>query len=790
MSDGWETSGAPSDSEPPPRAARTFLLEGRVQGVGFRPFVHALATRLGIAGRVRNLAGRVAIEAEAGEDALDRFARALIEEAPPLSRPRIARVRDAEPTGAESFVIAASETGGEADVHLPPDLFVCADCLAEMRDAGDRRHRYPFITCTQCGPRYTIIERLPYDRANTSMADFALCPQCRAEYEDPRSRRFHAEPLGCAACGPALTFRDVAGATIHGDEAALAAALRILGAGGIVATKGVGGYHLMCDAANDSAIARLRERKRRPSKPLAVMFPERGSDGLEALGACVEVDAAARAAVADPSRPIVLLARRRTCPLSPLLAPGLGELGVFLPYSPLHALLLDGFGAPLVATSGNISGEPVLTDEAAAESRLAPVADAFLHHDRPILRPADDSVARIIAGAARSIRLGRGTAPLEMALPLTLDAPVLALGGQMKAAIALGIGARAVLAPHIGELESPRARDVLARLTTDLPRLYGVTPSRLVVDAHPGYASTRWARAQGLPVTTVLHHVAHASALAGEYPEVARWLVFAWDGVGLGDDGTLWGGEALLGAPGAWRRVASLRPFRPPGGDKAAREPWRSAAALMWEGARAYVPPIDAAAAALAEGAWRRKLNSPATSAVGRLFDAAASLLLGEAAASYEGEGPMRLEALATRAGDCGAVADALALGRDAAGLLRADWSAALDMLTDASSPAAERALRFHLMLAETLVAMTNAIARAEGGRDHRAAFDAVGLTGGVFQNRLLAEAAIVRLRRHGVRVELPRQVPANDGGLAFGQLVEAAAVLGRRYDSDGEITL
>jgi hydrogenase maturation protein HypF len=465
----------------------------------------------------------------------------------------------------QGFSILDSTASNESDIHLPPDGFVCADCLAELNDPANRRHRYPFINCTQCGPRYTLITALPYDRPNTAMRDFALCPDCRQEYGNPLDRRFHAEPIACPACGPHLQF--VSGnKAADGDEAALAAAVAALQSGQTVAVKGVGGYHLMCDAANDDAVASLRARKSRPSKPLAVMF--RNPD---AMRRAVHMTPERADFVASAQRPIVLLPKRAESGLSNLIAPGLAEIGCLLPYSPLHDLLLADFGGPLVATSGNLSGEPVLTDNHEAQTRLAHLADAFLHHDRPILRPADDPVYRPIAGTPRPLRLGRGNAPLELGLPAPLPEPVLALGSHMKNTLCLAWGSRAVISPHIGELGTARSQDTLAQVASDLQGLYQVQATRLIVDRHPGYGTRRYARAGGLPVFEVWHHHAHASALAWEFPDVADWIVFAWDGVGLGEDSTLWGGEAFTGAPGRWQRAASMRTFRLPGGDKAGR---------------------------------------------------------------------------------------------------------------------------------------------------------------------------------------------------------------------------
>ena len=744
-------------------AARRIVVTGRVQGVGFRPYVYRRARDHGLAGWVRNGAGEVHIHVEGPREELVRFELALVEEAPPLARARLEASAAVPATGARDFVILASRAESAADVHLPPDLFCCDECLAELADPRSRRHRYPFTNCTQCGPRYTIIESLPYDRPSTSMASFALCPDCRREYEDAGDRRFHAQPLACPRCGPQLALAQ-GGAALHG-EPALDAALERLRAGAIVAVKGVGGYHLLCDAASDAAVARLRERKRRPAKPLAVMFPLRGADGLDAVRAVAHVGPAEARALSDPARPIVLVAKRGGAPLSRDLAPGLNEIGAFLPYSPLHALLLEGFAGPLVATSGNVGGEPVLVDNAEAEARLANVADAFLHHDRPILRPADDSVVRVVQGKARPIRVGRGLGPLEAELPHALPHAVLAAGGHMKNAIALGWGRRAVLAPHIGDLDSLRSLEVLARVAADLQRIHGVPARSIACDLHPGYGSTRWSLAQGLPVVRVQHHRAHASAIAAEHPEVARWLAFAWDGFGLGDDGTLWGGEAFAGSPGRWRRVASIRPFRVTGGDRAAREPWRSAASLLWECNREWTPPVEDAA--LARAAWRNSVNAATTSSAGRLFDAAAALILGIGRASFEGEAPMLLESVVGEGGE--SIELPIAEGDD--GILRLDWEPLVDVARDASLDTALRARIVHNALADALVAQAAALSS-------RVRFEAVGLTGGVFQNRRLAERAARGLEQCGMRVYLPQAVPANDGGLAFGQLVEAAAVL------------
>jgi len=748
-----------------PLSALRLSVGGQVQGVGFRPFVYRLALSHGLSGWVRNDLGRVTIQVQGAAASLDAFCRDLIAQAPAIARPQLLSRTGAGAEACDDFRIVTSAATGQRDIHLPPDYFTCPDCRRELNDPADRRYRYPFINCTQCGPRYTLIERLPYDRPNTAMAGFALCPICAAEYADPADRRFHAEPLACPVCGPRLWFVG-AGQRIDDTGQALDATMATLREGLIVAVKGVGGYHLLCDAANDMAIDRLRATKPRPDKPLAVLFPERGADGLAAVRACCEADAEQAALLTGPARPIVLLPLRDDSPLSAGLAPGLAELGVMLPYSPLHHLLLQGFDGPLVATSANLSGEPVLTGGGDVETRLGHVADACLHHDRPIVRPADDSVYRSIGGRCRPLRLGRGVAPLELPLARPLPRPLLAVGGHMKNSIALAWDDRVVMSPHIGELGSPRGLDVFGQVIADLQSLYGVHAEAVACDAHPGYASSRWARASGLPVLPVLHHHAHAAQLAAEYPDHVRWLVFTWDGVGYGEDGSLWGGEALLGNPGDWQRVASLRPFRPPGGEQAGRAPWRSALALCWEAGVDWpgAPPDSP----LLQHAWRRGLNSPVTSAAGRLFDAAAALTGMLQDASFEGQGPMLLEAAAS---DASASSIAMPLAADDDGIWRGDWAPLLPMLLDAGLPVAERAACFHTSLAQQLVDQACRVREQVGDFT-------VGLSGGVFQNRLLTGLAMEGLQQAGFEVHMPLQVPVNDGGICLGQMIEAATAM------------
>jgi hydrogenase maturation protein HypF len=736
-------------------------LSGQVQGVGFRPFVYRLANEYGVTGQVQNRMGDVEVVACGEHAVLQRFCNDVVDRAPPLSKVTTTQQQWLDDVSFASFNIVASAAVASPQVFLPPDFFMCDDCRRELRDPGDRRYQYPFINCTQCGPRYTLIESLPYDRPNTSMSDFPMCADCQAEYSNPGDRRFHAEPIACPACGPSLSF--VAENEVQ-PGVALDNAIRELSDGKTVAVKGVGGYHLICDALNFASVAQLRDRKQRPDKPLAVMFPVSGADGCDTVRRYAQLDAVEASLINDPMRPIVLLRKERGTRLAANIAPGLAEIGAFLPYSPLHQLLLDALARPLVATSGNISGEPVLIDNDQAQQRLAPMVDGFLHHNRRIVRPADDSVFRQIAGTMTPLRMGRGATPCEIELTWPQARPTLAVGGQMKGAIALSWDKRLVVSPHIGEMDSPRSLATFERLVEDLQALYGVSAERIVCDAHSGYTTHHWARQQETcTVDTVWHHHAHASALAAEYRLHEPSLVFTWDGVGLGDDGTLWGGEALLGCSGDWQRVASLRPFRLPGGDQAGRQPWRSAAAMLWESGRSWsaCPDTDD----LAKAAWQADLNCPTTTAAGRLFDAAAAMVLGIHNVSFEAAGPMQLEALCRRRRD----PIRLPVEKCANGLWRSDWEVLLDMLLDDRKDEQLRAEIFHSSLAHALHAQARSIRDESSVRQ-------IGLCGGVFQNRVLTEQVIDLLQHDNFEVLLPTRLPCNDAALCVGQAAEIAA--------------
>jgi hydrogenase maturation protein HypF len=751
--------------------ARRICVRGRVQGVGFRPFTVRLARTLGLRGWVRNRAGEAEIHVEGDAGTVAVFVDRLVTEAPPLAQPEPPIVAPAEMEGSAGFSIYQSEAGAAGPVVIPPDHFVCPDCLAEMADPAARRYRYPFTNCTQCGPRYTIIDSLPYDRPGTAMAGFALCADCRTEYEDPADRRYHAQPLACSRCGPTLHFLAPGMPATVGNEDSLAACLAVLRDGLIVAAKGIGGYHLLCDACNPAAVERLRARKQRPAKPLAVMVPEHWLDGEPARPTIARPSAAELALLRGPQRPIVLVRKAKESRLAEAVAPGLDEVGLMLPYSPLHHLLLQGFDGPLVATSANLSGEPVLTGADSVQQALGAVADAFLHHDRPIRRPADDSVFRTLGNGPRPLRLGRGVAPVELRLARPVAQPMLALGADLKNTVALAVGDRVVLSPHLGDLSSPHSLRVFEQTLADMCRLHAVDVAQLVCDAHPGYHSHRWARASGRAQRTVLHHHAHASALYGERHDRVDagqpLLVFTWDGLGWGEDGSMWGGEALLGAPGRWQRVASLRPFRMIGSDRANRDPWRCALALCLEAGLAW--PDQPPEGELATAAWQRSLNCPPTSSAGRLFDAAAALIGISQRQSHEGEAAMRLESLAAQAAGLGQ-SIALPLHQEG-GVWRADWSPLLPLLMAREQPSAERAAGFHASLSATLVAQARQL-RAEHGVQQ------IGLAGGVFQNRLLTQQAIAALQAAGFEMLLPQRLPVNDAAISFGQIVEAQAAM------------
>jgi len=739
------------------------IVQGQVQGVGFRPFIFRLAHEHQLKGEVRNLSGQVRIRLYGEAAAVQSFEQKLILSAPPLARPYIVSSASCPPFPAEQFIIARSSSSDNPDIHVPPDFFCCDDCLTELRDPTNRRYHYPFINCTQCGPRYTLIRALPYDRPNTTMADFPLCPDCAREYHDPLNRRFDAQPVACERCGPQCSLQ-TQDQRVSGNAQSIRLAVDLLSRGQIIAVKGIGGYHLVCDAQNDVAVMTLRERKQRPHKPLAVMLPPGLTAGMD------DVDSAKQIIdelINQPLRPIVLVDKAYiTIPLSEGIAPGLREYGVFLPYSPLHYLILAAFKKPLVMSSANISGEPVICEQSIAEAKLSGIADAFLHHNRPVQRPADDSIIKLIAAQARVLRIGRGLAPLEMPLPIKLQQPVIALGGQLKTTIAIAWNDRCVISAHISNMGSVRAQQVLLQLLADFPRLYQVTPIVYLADSHPDYSSHRWLKKQGVAMHTIWHHYAHAAAVAAEYPAHKNWLCFTWDGTGLGVDGSLWGGETLIGQPGKWQRQAALRPFYLPGGDKAGHQPWRSAAAVLWQMGKEWMPQQQDAG--LARQAWFKKINCPRSSGAGRLFDAAACIITGTEQVSYEGQAAIELEALCMNSHDD--FID-MPLTEQHEPLLWVDWQPLFDRLCNPQLSMAYRAELFHNSLARGVVEQILYF-------QQHAVFDAIGLGGGVFHNKYLVEKIgyYARQRHLQLPILLPQKIPAGDGGLCFGQVVEYAA--------------
>jgi hydrogenase maturation protein HypF len=753
---------------PPGGAVRHRVrVTGVVQGVGFRPFVHRLATDLGLAGQVGNDAAGVLVDVEGGEAAVTTFESRLAAEAPALAHVEAVEVVALPLTGQQGFRIAASAaTGGRTFVS--PDVATCDDCLAELRDPGDRRHRYPFVNCTNCGPRFTITERLPYDRPHTTMRDFAMCAACAAEYRDPADRRFHAQPVACPACGPRLAF-DGPGGEVAGTEAALAAARAVLAGGGIVAVKGLGGYHLACDATSDRAVGELRRRKHRPGKPLAVMVAS--LDHAAALG---DVGAAEAGALTGPARPVVLLRRRAGARLSDLVAPGSPHVGVMLPYAPLHHLLLDP-PTPLVMTSGNRSEEPICFDDADARRRLAGITDAWLTHDRPIHVPCDDSVVRITTTGELPLRRSRGHAPLPFRLPFPVP-PLLAVGAELKNTFCLAAGRDAWLSQHIGDMGTVETLDAFERSTCQFTTLYGVTPEHLAADAHPGYHTRRWAERPGRPpVVLVQHHHAHVAAVMVEHglgPD-EQVIGMAFDGTGYGPDGTIWGGEVLVGGYGGCDRASQLRAVPLPGGDGAIRAPYRAALAHLRAAGVAWTPdlPPVAAAPAVELPLLGRQLDTGyrcvPTSSMGRLWDAVASIAGVRHTVSFEAQAAMELEALGE---------SWLASGSPVPPYVIADAGPELDprplvvaAARDAASgvPPGAIAAGFHLAVAHLVAAVATRLASSHGlGR--------VALAGGVWQNALLDRLVHEALEGSGLEVLAARRVPPNDGGLALGQAAVA----------------
>ncbi|MFE3581580.1 carbamoyltransferase HypF [Streptomyces vinaceus] len=783
---------------------RRVTVRGVVQGVGFRPYVYARATGLGLAGHVTNTPEGVVAEVEGAPAAVSAFCERLAADAPPLAVVDAVDHHEVPASGGAGFTIVASRSGGPARTLVSPDVATCADCLAELADPADRRHRHPFITCTHCGPRFTIVTGLPYDRAHTTMVRFPLCPACAREYADPADRRFHAQPVACPDCGPRLRLltgsppRETAGADPVAD------ARRMLAEGAILAVKGLGGYHLACDAAHPAAVAELRRRKARGDKPFALMAREPAD--IEPL---VHLGPAERDLLRGPDRPIVLLRRRPGATAGGLVAdgvaPGSPDLGVMLAYTPVHHLLLGLPGDPpgprlLVMTSGNLSGEPIVTDDSEALDRLARLADGWLTHDRPIHVPCDDSVVRVCDGEPLTLRRSRGHAPLPLDLPLPVPA-ALAAGGDLKNAFCLGEGRKAWLSAHIGDMDDLATQYAFERAEQQLESITGVTPGLLAVDRHPSYRSGRLVRgrAAGRPVVGVQHHHAHiASAMAEHGEDGARRVIgFAFDGTGYGDDGAVWGGEVLLADYTGYTRFAHLAYVPLPGGDAAVHRPYRMALSHLRAAGLGWDPDLPCAAACppeelrLLKRQLERNLHCVPTSSMGRLFDAVSSLAGVCHHAGYEAQAAVELECAALAGAGSGAglatgpdggYAFALHPGEPGGGApVAADPAPVLAAVVAdvrAGTPRTRIAARFHAAVAD-LVGTLAVLARERHG------LDTVALSGGVFANTLLSCACARLLRERGFTVLRHHRVPPNDGGLALGQLMVAARA--PRHPQQGE---
>jgi hydrogenase maturation protein HypF len=747
-------------------------IAGTVQGVGFRPFVYRLAHDLGLGGWVRNSPRGVLIEVEGSEDDLASFLQRI-----PNEKPRNAVIHTTDwtltrPIGETSFAIRPSDGGLTKTAPILPDIATCPDCRREIFDAHDRRYRYPFTNCTNCGPRFSIVTSLPYDRPNTSMATFDMCPRCRLEYENPFDRRFHAQANACPECGPSVRLLDRDGKTLAVKDQGLHETAAAVRRGLVVAVKGMGGFHLMVNAHDDEAVKRLRERKQRDEKPFALMFPS-----LESVLEHCHVSDVEQRLLASPESPIVLLRARHPRALPTSIAPGNPYLGAMLPYTPLHQLLLDELAMPVVATSGNLSEEPICISGEEALATLGSIADLFLDHDRPIVRPVDDSVACVTAGRPTMLRRARGYAPSPFFLGASDGAPssTLAVGGHLKNTAAISIDGQAFVSQHIGDLSTTSSFRNFERAVQWLEDLYDLRPNRVACDLHPDYRSTLFAERLGRPLIRVQHHHAHVLSCMAEHGLDGPVLGVCWDGTGYGPDGTVWGGEFLVADGADFRRAAHFRTFPLPGGEAAVKEPRRAAVGLLYElynenvwDKTSLVPLAEFSASErrILRTILQRGLNTPRTSSAGRLFDAVASLLGIRHRSSFEGQAAMDLEFASSGHDTCDFYPFAIEQGE--AGPLVIDWAPMIRAIlsdTGADVPRAKIANMFHNTLVEIIA-----------GAAKRCGMKRVVLTGGCFQNRLLAERAILRLRAEGFVPYWHERVPPNDGGISLGQIAAALA--------------
>ncbi len=743
-------------------------VEGVVQGVGYRPFVYALATRLGLVGHVGNDTRGVFIEAEGPPRALDTLVAGLTAAAPPLARVDRVSTTSQPPAGGQSFTIVASRSPGERAVLVAPDAGICVDCRREMADPADRRHRYPFINCTNCGPRFSIVRSTPYDRARTTMAGFLLCAECAGDYADPADRRFHAQPVCCPQCGPRLTLLDGTGLALQGEP--VAGAVDRLRRGEIVAVKGLGGFHLAADATDEAAVARLRARKHREERPFALMVSD-----LAAAGALGEVSDAEATLLTDVAAPIVLLRRRPGARVAQSVAPGSPDLGVMLAYTPLHVLLCAAAGVPLVMTSGNISDEPIAYSDDDALRRLAGLADAFLTSDRPIRTRVDDSVARVARGRPLMLRRSRGHVPRPVTVPWAFPRPVLACGPELKNTFCLATGYNAFVSHHIGDLENYETLQSYLHGITLLAELFDIVPEVIAYDLHPEYLSTKHALECTGELVGVQHHHAHIVSCLADNGVDGPVIGVAFDGLGWGEDGTLWGGEFLVATRAGYQRVAHLSAVPMPGGAQAVRQPWRMAAAHLQAAYGSDLP--DVGLAGRHGRRWTDVLamanagvSSPRTSSMGRLFDAVASLVGVRDSVSYEGQAAVELEHLvdpAEKGSYPVGVVDGAPRQVCGADLIRA---VVADVGRGVAAPVV--AARFHQAVADLVVDVC--------GRTRRERqLNVVALSGGVFQNMVLLDRCVTGLTAAGFEVLTHRTVPPNDGGISLGQAVVAAARAG-----------
>ena len=747
-------------------------IEGVVQGVGFRPFVYSLAASLGLGGLVGNDIDGVFAEVEGSKEAVAKFLALVEDQAPPLARIERVSTIDLPVTGRADFIIAPSRAGGQRRTLIAVDSATCADCLRELADPADRRYRYPFVNCTNCGPRFTIVRDVPYDRPLTTMSGFAMCAQCALEYHDAANRRFHAQPICCPACGPRLALLAADGAPLSGSDPLLAAA-ELLRSGQIVAVKGLGGYHLTVAAGNEQASAALRARKHREDKPFALMVSD-----LATAGRLCAVDETAGRLLAGARRPIVLLPRLPGADrlVAPAVAPGNRQLGLMLPYTPLHHLLLGAVAGPIVATSGNVSDEPIAFRDEEALERLAGIADAFLVHDRPIHIRTDDSVVRALRGREAVVRRSRGYVPEPLTVSFGFPRPVLACGAELKNTFCLAKGRRAFVSQHIGDLENAETLRSFTEGIEHFRRLFDVEPQVVAHDLHPDYLSTKYAaELTGVDLVGVQHHHAHVAACLADNGEAGPVIGVAFDGTGYGTDGTIWGGEFLIADLAGFERAGFLDPVPMPGGAAAIRQPWRMAAAYL---AASYPGGVPEGLAVVRRNDrhWanvlamaERNINSPVTSSAGRLFDAVAALVGARDVVNYEGQAAIELEQLADsgeRSGYPAAIASLagqlVVRGADLVAL------AAEDLVAEVAPSLI--AARFHNGVAQSIVDVCKALREQTG-------ITTVALSGGVFQNQLLTGRLVTGLGDCGFRVMLHSRVPCNDGGISLGQ----AAIVGAR---------